>query len=72
MIPTLKDWTAGTLKGFLNKRGTRLKALDSAIENYHKARSVPGLCLHLAKLKPDDAFNNADNYRLFAECCQFD
>jgi hypothetical protein len=40
MIPTLKDWTAGTSKGLLSKRGTRLKALDSAIENYHKARSA--------------------------------
>lgn len=31
----------------------------------------PKLCMHLASVAPDKAKNNADNYRLFAEGCQF-
>lgn len=31
----------------------------------------PGLCLHLASQSAENALNNADNYRLFAECCLF-
>ena len=32
----------------------------------------PSLCMHLASTNPDLAFKNADNYRLFAESCQFE
>ncbi len=30
-----------------------------------------GLCLHLASQSAENALKNADNYRLFAECCLF-
>jgi DNA repair ATPase RecN len=40
MIPTLDDWLEGTSKGRFSTRGTRLKALDSAIRDYHKSRSA--------------------------------
>jgi hypothetical protein len=32
----------------------------------------PGLCSFLAAERPSQAIKNADNFRLFAECCQFD